>query len=530
MALLCVLVLIGAGWVGAVALAASGPPAPSLSESPNASPTSSTSITFTYGDSQSGVTFSCTLDGAAKSCGGTTSGTTTFTSLSQGSHTFQIQAVSGGKSSAATSYTWTVDTTAPTVFPPALAGSSPTSATSVSWTVTFSEAVRNVVAGDFQLGQTTNLSGAAITGLSGSGASYTVTAATGSLVNPGSNGTLRLDMTSKTAGGTITDLAGNPLSTTMPVTGASYTVDRNPPPAPSIDSGPSSGSLTNSSSASFGFSDGEAAATFLCKLDSGSFTACSSPASYSGLADGSHTFTVEAKDAAGNVSTGNPSRTWTVDTTPPPKPSIVGPNNKSDSTSATFTITDSEANVSYMCRLDGSGWTPCTSPKTYTLLSPGTHVFDAEPIDQAGNIGPYNEWKWTINGLSGSGQPFTISINGSLAKLYPGGATDKIDLALHNPNSAAIYVYSLTVTLSSITKATGVTQPCTAGDFTLTQLGAGANLSSNPIMVPAGGTVTLTGAGLGAYLPTIRMNDNHVAQDGCKNATLNFTFGGSAQS
>jgi hypothetical protein len=336
-----------------------------------------------------------------------------------------------------------------------------------------------------------------------------------------------LNLSSK---GSITDIAGNPLSATTPVVGQAYTIDRTAPPAPSINSGPVNGSLANSSSASFGFSDIESGATFLCKVDSAAFTACSSPATYSSLADGTHTFTVEAQDLAGNVSTGNPSRSWTVDTTPPPKPALVGPNNKSDSTAATFTITDSEANVSYMCRLDGSVWTACTSPKTYTLLSPGKHVFDAEPIDQAGNVGPYNEWTWTINGLSGSGQPFSISINGTLPSLYPGGTTDPIDLKLTNPNSAAIYVSSLTVTLSSVVKATGVTQACTPSDFALTQLGAGANLSSNPIMVPANGSVTLTGSGLGAYLPTITMKDTHVLQDGCKNAILNFTFGGSAQS
>ncbi len=52
--------------------------------------------------------------------------------------------------------------------------------------------------------------------------------------------------------------------------------------------------------------------------------------------------------------------------------------------------------------------TACASPKTYTLLTPGTHVFDAEAVDQAGNVGPYNEWKWTINGLAAGGQNFTI--------------------------------------------------------------------------------------------------------------------------
>ena len=143
--------------------------------------------------------------------------------VAAGSHTFSITATSGGKASSATSYTWTVDTAAPTVSAPALAGSSPTNAASVSWTVTFSEPVTGVVQGQFAL-VSSGLGGSpAITGFSGSGASYTLTASTGS-----GSGTLGLNMTSKSG---IADLAGNALSTTMPQTGGVYSVDKVPPAA-----------------------------------------------------------------------------------------------------------------------------------------------------------------------------------------------------------------------------------------------------------------------------------------------------------
>src|SRR5215218_3520905 len=86
------------------------------------------------------------------------------------------------------------------------------------------------------------------------------------------------------------------------------------PPDTSIDSGPS-GTFTNPS-ASFTFSSSEAGSTFECKLDGGSFGSCTSPKSYTSLSDGSHTFSVRAKDSAGNVDSTPAARTWTVSTAP----------------------------------------------------------------------------------------------------------------------------------------------------------------------------------------------------------------------
>ena len=83
------------------------------------------------------------------------------------------------------------DTTAPTVSSIAPT-SAQTNAASMNFTVTFSEAVNGVDAGNFSL-TTSGVTGAAITGVSGSGSTRTVAVDTGS-----GEGTIRLDLSSTT--------------------------------------------------------------------------------------------------------------------------------------------------------------------------------------------------------------------------------------------------------------------------------------------------------------------------------------------
>jgi DNA-directed RNA polymerase specialized sigma24 family protein len=66
---------------------------------------------------------------------------------------------------------------------------------------------------------------------------------------------------------------------------------------------------SNDASPTFRFRSSEAGSTFECRLDSGSWRACSSPRTYPGLSTGQHVFRVRARDVTGNVD-GTPA-TWT---------------------------------------------------------------------------------------------------------------------------------------------------------------------------------------------------------------------------
>jgi hemolysin type calcium-binding protein len=79
-----------------------------------------------------------------------------------------------------------------------------------------------------------------------------------------------------------------------------------------IDSGPAG--TTHDPSPTFTFHSPDAASTFQCKVDAGAFGVCTSPKTTTPLADGSHTFTVRAQDAAMNVDPTPASRSFTVKT------------------------------------------------------------------------------------------------------------------------------------------------------------------------------------------------------------------------
>jgi hypothetical protein len=290
------------------------------------------------------------------------------------------------------------------------------------------------------------------------------------------------------------------------------------PPETTITSGPSG--ITDSAAATFEFSASEPSA-FECSLDGSGFASCASPASYTGLGEGSHTFRVYAIDSADNTDTTPAERSWTVDTTPPETTITSGPSGITNSTSATFEFSASEPS-SFECSLDDSGFASCASPASYTGLGEGPHTFRVYAIDAAepwpGNIEQTPaERTWTVDTVLGS-----LSVDPAFG---PPGAAATVSGAGFAPNETVNLSWwrctQTCVAPSSLGSATAngsgafsgksITIPAaTAGVYAIVGFGAtGGTLGFTPFLVlgtlsvsppsgPAGSAATASGSNFAA--------------------------------
>jgi hypothetical protein len=283
---------------------------------------------------------------------------------------------------------------------------------------------------------------------------------------------------------------------------------------PKITSGPPPS--TNVTSASFSFTNETAKSTFECALDGAVFSVCTSPKSYAGpLADGDHTFRVRAqkKDfAVSSVAT----YTWRIDRTAPPQPSLTStPSWTTTHDDATFTWSNTEPGVHYVCALDGAPLSSCASSGiTYTHLTEGEHCFAVVALDAAENASAPTTFCWTINGLD-----FFVS-GSALQPLFPGAAPQPLNLVISNPNGYPIRVTGITVAV----------QPETLNGSCSTS----ANFDSphgllQSAIIPGHSTRSLSDVGVAAAdRPQIRMVETHVNQDACKGVTIHLSYSGSA--
>ncbi|MEX2255948.1 MAG: Ig-like domain-containing protein, partial [Acidimicrobiia bacterium] len=279
-----------------------------------ADPSNTSAPSFSFTSTEGGSTFEVRLDGGSWSASTTPK---TYSGLAEGSHTFDVRATdeAGNQDASAATYTWSVDTTNPT-------GSVTAPAASARVRATVAITSDSADTGGSGVGSVTLQRSAAGAGSwtaigSDSFAPYSVDLDTTALTD-GSDYDLRA---------ITTDLAGNPYTSAV----VTVTVD-NTVPNTTITANPAD--PTNATGASFSFTSTEAGGTFECRIDGGSWSACSSPKTYAGLGEGSHTFDVRATDIAGNQDASAASYTWTIDTSAPNTTITANPADPTNATGA----------------------------------------------------------------------------------------------------------------------------------------------------------------------------------------------------
>lgn len=326
---------------------------------PETAPTSLRDAEFVF-TAPDAVAFECSLDGgAAAPC----ASPYRVGGLSDGTHTVEVVAVdAAGNETDAKQFSWLVDGTPPVVSLGAISPSeSPTVERTMSLSFSASESVSfrcNLDRGGDQ------------------------PCASPFLANDLADGTHRVEIYG-------VDAAGNASET------VSYSWEVYSEAFVQIDSVSPSASPTTSRDIVLAFSS-TAASGYVCSLDGSSPTACTSPATYTGLGDGDHVFEVRARNGIGGFGPAVQYR-WTIDATAPTVSlGTISPDySPTPSTSISISFSASES-ATFYCSLDGGVPSPCASPFTATVAD-GSHTFSVYAEDAAGNRSDSEDYAWQVD-------------------------------------------------------------------------------------------------------------------------------------
>jgi PKD domain len=205
-------------------------------------------------------------------------------------------------------------------------------------------------------------------------------------------------------------LANDPTSGSLDL----YVVPVTGPPDTELASGPDTTSYATT--AKFYFSSHDTEATFHCSLDGSTPESCTSPAKYSGLTLGSHTFEVQAVDGNSVDPTGA-NQTWTINL--PDTKILSGPDNPTTETGASFSFSSDakDADLTFQCSLDFAAPSPCSSPINYSDLKQGKHTFTVQAVNDVGTPDPTGASEtWVIHGTG----PLTAELSPSSDQVLTG--------------------------------------------------------------------------------------------------------------
>ncbi len=151
-----------------------------------------------------------------------------------------------------------------------------------------------------------------------------------------------------------------------------------------IDSAPAARIGTDA--ATIAFSSPDPAATFECSFDGSAYDPCTSPAEYSNLDEGPHTFRARAIDAASIIDPTPATVRFRVDLTAPDSQISSGPGALTNDDTPTFEFSADELDSTFECRFDAGNWEPCSSPLTPAALSEGDHELAVRATDLVQNV------------------------------------------------------------------------------------------------------------------------------------------------
>ncbi|WP_158620144.1 Ig-like domain-containing protein [Corallococcus sicarius] len=340
--------------------------------------------TFNFESNKTGATYDCSLDSSSP-------GNPTFVTcvtpyltpaLPDGSHTLIVRARDGAGNVDPTpeSYTWTVDTTAPTTH----IESGPTTVN--GGTTNSPEARFTFSSNELNVTFLCDRSYEADDSSPGTSTGYRECPANHVLTNL-LTGKYTLSVKAK-------DLAGNETETASPAVWTWWVNTKFP--NTTLKECPPTGTPINTLTKTFTFTsdkDNEppptTPITFQCSLNGSTFARCDPTHSVTVVRDGSYTLRVKARDSLGNEDTEPAECTWTVDTQSPDTVLEQHPAAFEPKSLARFTFayegSELEA-VHFECSLGSAPFTPCTSPFEVRDLADAAYTMNIRAVDAAGNL------------------------------------------------------------------------------------------------------------------------------------------------
>ena len=183
------------------------------------------------------------------------------------------------------------------------------------------------------------------------------------------------------------------------------TVAPPPPPSPPTLTGTSPGSPANDNhpevKGTLGSGNATLVSIYANRTCTGKPAAMASSTAFTGSGitisvpdDSSTPLSATAGNAGGDSGCSN-SISYVESSSPPNTTFTSVPPATTNDTTVSFGFTSSEPGSTFACRFDDAAdFTPCSSPKTYTGLPEGAHLFRVRATDAAGNTDPTPATRW----------------------------------------------------------------------------------------------------------------------------------------